>query len=907
MGGPATASPPSKPATSSQPAGPSLKKQWDLTDPPPLESGSNDKAKKFVEDFKAAMEPVKQCLLYTKINAEKPKHDAMINKRDQLYAEFPSKLVEINKDESKADAISKPFLDRAKNLGGEANKLKQDTENSLKAWQAKEPTYNKSEQEIQELEKWGDKEFENLRTAGNSIQTATNENKYDEAVKLLDQHLTKLKPVYEQYVKQKPAKEKYDAEFKKIEPQLPKASPPSTGKLAPALADIADVQKQMEAAVQARDYVQALDLVNNLSVKLNAYSAASADLEKQKQTYEKTLEGLKSKLAEVSKSTSQKLATQKQEITTIQGQMELAAKSGDYDKAVQLVNELGVKLDAFETARAESETKKKAYEDELVKLKPRLDKVRKTENNATLGPLQTEIGNAQNRMEEAAKKEDYAQALTIAKSLSTTLDSFENVKAGSVYEIEHPPGKKLQVTPQELAVLKIKVATHISTVRFPPIRNRAEANEKWANDLKALDNGYVNAVIGAVVRTVGGADLSSIDKALANQKLMLEKSVNSAQAYSKDAAQDFKNAVDAVDAASRAISNYVDAIDKGGQQTITGLQVVQGTCFVAAGLLGGAALVAAGVGVMAAGAAAGAGFGILESLATDVGHNVIMTGQKPISVGDVVSNASIKALTHGATGALGAGAGKLGGLVAQKLIVRLGVQQALSQALIKESVTASFDSTVREAVQKTPDLIKGKLTWDDFAVAVVEAFIVGGITGSITAKLKTKSSPVVTKASQQEIDAALQEVQGGASSMGPRRLFAKTTTTGTTSLPAGQGGTDKFGNVEYSTLGTPKDVALVRNHEAVHSFLSPKFKLFRTLRADFRMAGYNKSATLKYIEEALAESYAQLRVNGIKGLPTGIKFPIAEGYVTIQALAAEGAVGTIIVGGIIYYVYHTLE
>jgi hypothetical protein len=140
-----------------------------------------------------------------------------------------------------------------------------------------------------------------------------------------------------------------------------------------------------------------------------------------------------------------------------------------------------------------------------------------------------------------------------------------------------------------------------------------------------------------------------------------------------------------------------------------------------------------------------------------------------------------------------------------------------------------------------------------------------------------------------------------------RRLFANASEKGTASLRAGAGETDKFGNVLYSTLGSVDDVALARYHESVHSFVSPKLKLFRELRADFGMAAYNRSSTLRYIEEALAESYAQLRVNGIRGLPTGIKFPIKEGYVTIQALAAEGAVGTVVIGGVTYYVFHDSE
>lgn len=80
----------------------------------------------------------------------------------------------------------------------------------------------------------------------------------------------------------------------------------------------------------------------------------------------------------------------------------------------------------------------------------------------------------------------------------------------------------------------------------------------------------------------------------------------------------------------------------------------------------------------------------------------------------------------------------------------------------------------------------------------------------------------------------------------------------------------------------------------------------REFRAELRITAYKKSALLRYIEEALAESYAQLRVNGINGLPAGIRFPIANGYVTLRAVAKEAAigtaVGTVAAGGITYAV-----
>ena len=115
-------------------------------------------------------------------------------------------------------------------------------------------------------------------------------------------------------------------------------------------------------------------------------------------------------------------------------------------------------------------------------------------------------------------------------------------------------------------------------------------------------------------------------------------------------------------------------------------------------------------------------------------------------------------------------------------------------------------------------------------------------------------------------------------------------------MSAGAGATNAFGDVTYSTAGSLTSQQLARIHELVHSFLSPKLRPLRQFRAQLAMSGYTRSALLTYLEEALAETIAQLRVNGLQGLTTGIRFPIANGYITLQQLACEGAeIGTIVV------------
>ena len=69
------------------------------------------------------------------------------------------------------------------------------------------------------------------------------------------------------------------------------------------------------------------------------------------------------------------------------------------------------------------------------------------------------------------------------------------------------------------------------------------------------------------------------------------------------------------------------------------------------------------------------------------------------------------------------------------------------------------------------------------------------------------------------------------------------------------------------------------------------------------MSAYSRSALLRYLEEALAEGYGQLRVHGLEQALGAYRFPINGGYVTVAQLASEGqAIGTITLGGVLFYV-----
>jgi RHS repeat-associated protein len=139
--------------------------------------------------------------------------------------------------------------------------------------------------------------------------------------------------------------------------------------------------------------------------------------------------------------------------------------------------------------------------------------------------------------------------------------------------------------------------------------------------------------------------------------------------------------------------------------------------------------------------------------------------------------------------------------------------------------------------------------------------------------------------------------------------IARGTTTWTRELPSGNGFTDKFGNMTLSKLGSAVDRAQVRIHEGVHSFLSPSpSSILADLRANLRMSVHHRSQFIRYTEEAIAETAAQLGTRSMTGMSfgqavrAGLRFPLEGDYrLTLQGVGAEAAGGAVLIGGTVHY------
>jgi hypothetical protein len=195
---------------------------------------------------------------------------------------------------------------------------------------------------------------------------------------------------------------------------------------------------------------------------------------------------------------------------------------------------------------------------------------------------------------------------------------------------------------------------------------------------------------------------------------------------------------------------------------------------------------------------------------------------------------------------------------------------------------------------------------DAAAKAFSHAIVLAGIT-VVMALLLRKSAKDVQAARGPNVVDAMRPREPGLVKVGPDpeagKMWSRPGIKTDPALGPGEGSTSPFGEVRLSPSGTTDEQALARAHEMVHRFLTPRFGVLRTFRVRVAMSGYLRSALLQYLEEAMAETYAQLRVNGFSGMLTGVRFPVANGYVTVSQLTTEGvAIGTITAGNSLFTV-----
>lgn len=215
--------------------------------------------------------------------------------------------------------------------------------------------------------------------------------------------------------------------------------------------------------VNDRKYGDACVDGENLLVNLEPIYQAYQEQRAAQERYEAALAELQPRLDDALQSEFASLAAPQEEVTAMQATMTAAADARDYKQAEQIVSDLTSRVDGLLAARDDLQAKRKAYEEALAALEPRLPTSSQMGGTSLLA-LQDEINALVTTMREAAAADDYDTALSTLREIEPKLAALETqLQARDRYE-EQRAGLQLPESYCEAAPL-VEMERQIESLR----------------------------------------------------------------------------------------------------------------------------------------------------------------------------------------------------------------------------------------------------------------------------------------------------------------------------------------------------------------------------------------------------------------------------------------------------------
>ena len=479
-----------------------LKGQWGVGNPtstpavnsPNTQSSKDTGSDKQAQDFQAAFQAeqgvINGHLQYTSANAEAARHDPLAARRDAMYSAFQSTLGKIDRNNpAKAQGDIDKVLGDARALSAEVASFRQQAEKDKNDWDAKQASYDEAVKQVEELVAWEDAKAPALRALVDGIRNYVNKRQYAQATTTLDQLLPKLAPIYQEYLRQKEAKPKYEEllaeQTSRLEPlkAAERPSQPMTTKAGEADAALQDAKGKADT----KDFVAGLEQLGTMKAAVDELDKMANDPERAK-----FLADIGTIDQVVQPPSGEAFHSQEADwtaITTLKDEIAPAGDGGDYAGANQKFADLKEKVDAFKARHDELEQQKKDYEDALAQVQPRLQSASVSEPQYTkLQPMLDELATAQGQLEPVVQAEDYAQALTLVQDLATKLDAIDDAKA----EID----KQKQDYETALAEIQPRLdAVSVSDPKYAKLEPQQQELAKVQSDMASAAKGgdYVAA------------------------------------------------------------------------------------------------------------------------------------------------------------------------------------------------------------------------------------------------------------------------------------------------------------------------------------------------------------------------------------------------------------------------------
>ena len=402
--------------------GDGLKKTWGVAEP--AATGSDKQSQQFRAAFEKEVGVVNGHLQFTSANAEATPHQAFVGRRDALYPAFQSALGKIDRAvPAKAQADIDKVLGDAKALCGEVGTFRKAAEKAQKEWLARQTKYDAAVHQVEELEAWEDPKAAALRGLVDGIRGHVDERRFSVASTTLDQLLPKLKPIYDDYLKQKEAKPKYEQQFAEQNARLDalkaadKPSQPMTAKAAEADTALQEAKGKSDT----KDFVGALAGVVLAKAAIDALDKLAKDPQRVKFLADRpAIEGLFDAPPDP---VFASLNADWQALLQLREQSDPLAESGDYAGANKSIVDLKTKHDEIVKKHEKLKLEKDAYDALWLQVQPRLDQISQS-RFASLATMVQDIERTRTEKEAAAQADDYAKALALTQNLSDMIDAY---------------------------------------------------------------------------------------------------------------------------------------------------------------------------------------------------------------------------------------------------------------------------------------------------------------------------------------------------------------------------------------------------------------------------------------------------------------------------------------------------
>ncbi|MEP5728190.1 MAG: hypothetical protein ABJL67_02330 [Sulfitobacter sp.] len=305
------------------------------------------------------------------------------------------------------------------------NDLREEVETNRRIWEGRARDYSQVRSRLDDLLVFAHPDAAPVQSEVEAIEPLVADQCWADATTALDQAEVTLEPVYANYLEQIAARDTYDPLRADCDARLieARAASPSSDEVAAQIEQVENSMAAVDGHVEARDYLQALPMCEEIANLLNQIEAELARLEQLKEQYEREWAALQPRLQQVAVCIYPDLVPMQEDILALSDSIQEHAGAENYEEALTMITDLSTRLDSFLTAFEESASEQELYESRLPSVDAELAQTRTSEFDE-LVPLQNEINATAERMRGAASNADYETALTEMDALVALLETY---------------------------------------------------------------------------------------------------------------------------------------------------------------------------------------------------------------------------------------------------------------------------------------------------------------------------------------------------------------------------------------------------------------------------------------------------------------------------------------------------